>query len=117
MSKEKIDDLAKTVELFDFLQGKLPEGFKISRSHMPKLTPDQAWTVIWYLGNQYWQVPDHIERCCICGDLYNSEAEGECLDYGKSPYHFCESCRHGDAYVKKMRRNPDKEQKKQYFTL
>lgn len=87
------DPLERTQELFDLLQGTLPDGYKIPRLERPKLTADQAWTVIWYLGNQYWQVTDHIDRCDVCGSLYNTYQEGHCLDYGKPPYNFCESCR------------------------
>lgn len=115
MSEGKPDALHQTEELFSFLQGTSPDGYKIQRGHMPKLTPDQAWTVIWYLGNLYWQVPDYIERCCGCGDLYNSEGGGCCLDYGKAPYHFCEQCRDCEGYVQKMRRNPDKRLREDYF--
>lgn len=115
MSDEKPDDLERTEELFRFLQGTTPEGYKIKRSQLPKLTADQAWTVIWYLGNQYWQVTDHIERCCVCGDLYDSHRSGECLDFGSPPYHFCDNCRDKEAYVRKMRRHPDKEQRREYF--
>lgn len=106
----KKDELEKTQELFDFLKGKFPDGYKIRRAHRPKLTADQAWTVIWYLGNQYWQVPDFIERCCICGDLYDSNNSGECLDFGKAPYHFCDDCRMSEEYAKKSKSklNPNK---------
>lgn len=101
-------ELERTQELFDFLQGMIPEGYKIKRDSRPKLTAEQAWTVIWYLGNQYWQVPDHIDRCDLCGDLYDSEREGGCLDYGKPPYHFCDVCMYSQEYGKKAARNPDK---------
>ena len=70
------DDLAKTEKLFALLQGTVPDGCQIVEEHVPNLTADQAWTAIRYLGNQYWQVPDFIERCDVCGDLYDSEAEG-----------------------------------------
>jgi hypothetical protein len=110
------DELQRTRDLFAFLQGEIPKGCSYKRKHQPKLTADQAWTVIWWLGNEYWQVKDYIEGCCVCGDLYDTQREGDCLDYGKAPYHFCESCRDGDEYAKKMRRNPDKEQRKEYFS-
>lgn len=102
--------LERTEELFQFLQGQLPEGYTIFRKKRPKLTADQAWTVIWYLGNQYWQVTDHIERCDVCGDLYETWSEGGCLDFGKAPYFFCGSCRDGDEYAKKEKSklNPDR---------
>lgn len=112
---DKPDDMERANELFAFLQGNSPKDCVIKRSHMPKLTPDQAWTVIWYLGNEYWRVPDYIERCCLCGELYDSNREGACLDYGKPPYHFCEQCQDGEKFVSKMRRNPDKRVKDDYF--
>lgn len=98
--------LERTQELFDFLQGIVPPGYKIKDSRIPKLSPDRAWTVIWYLGNQYWQVPDFIERCDVCGDLFDSNREGACLDFGRAPYHFCDSCENGDEYQKKVARKP-----------
>jgi hypothetical protein len=102
-SSVEVSDLDRTEELYDFLQGKAPKGYHIPRGHMPKLTEKQAWTVIWYLGNQYWQVTDFIEKCCVCGSLYDSECSGSCLDFGKAPYHFCDCCMEGDAYAKKRR--------------
>ena len=104
-------DLEKSEELFQFLQGNMPDGYQITKSRRPKLTADQAWTVIWYLGNQYWRVPDRIERCDVCGGLFDAHSEGDCLDFGKSPTHFCESCMSSDEYGKKLQSplNPDRE--------
>lgn len=66
------------------------------------MTADQAWTVIWFLGNEYWQVPDFIERCDMCGDLYDSNNEGACLDYGEPPYHFCYDCTYSQTFEQKQ---------------
>lgn len=88
-------DYENTVELFAFLQGVVPDDCTIETDHVPRLTADQAWKVIWYLGNQYWQVTDYIERCCVCGELYDTRCDGECLDFGHAPYHFCGSCCNG----------------------
>lgn len=106
--KEERSDLARAQELHEFLQGNIPEGYRLGRGNRPKLTAKQAWTVIWYLGNQFWKVPDHIERCDLCGGLYDSHNAGDCLDYGKGPYHFCDSCMWTETYHKKAMRNPDK---------
>ncbi len=100
---EKPDDLQVVEELFAFLQGTVPDGHIIEADHVPKLTDDQAWTVIWYLGNLYRQVSDHISRCDVCGCLYDTEREGECLDYGAEPYHFCENCVYTDEYETKKK--------------
>ena len=76
---------------------------------MPKLTSDQAWTVVWYLGSQCWQVTDRVERCEVCGCLYHTWQGGGCLDYGKSPYNFCEDCLSSDEYAAKVKRKPSNE--------
>jgi hypothetical protein len=102
-------ELEKAQRLFDFLRGKIPDGFNIEEANRPKLTPDQAYTVIWFLGNEFWKVPDTISRCDVCGDLYHDHDGGETLDYGEAPYHFCEPCREGDEYAKKKASDPDAE--------
>lgn len=88
----ELDDLENSEELFEFLQGNIPSGYHLAAESIPRLTPEQAWTVIWYLQNKYWQVPDHIERCDICGNLYDSWREGETLDFGKPPHFVCDGC-------------------------
>lgn len=98
---KKRDDLECTEELFAFLQGTVPDGYSLKEEHVPGLTPDQAWSVIWYLGNLLWQVTDHIERCDVCGSLYDANGEGGCLDYGDAPYHFCGGCEFSEAYETK----------------
>ena len=112
MSNDNDNDLKRTQELYDFLQGEMPEGTHVAKKHRPKLTADQAWTVVWYLGNQYWKVTDRVEKCCVCGDLYHTWQEGGCLDYGKAPYHFCGSCMDGEEYARKSksRLNSDNDQ-------
>ncbi len=89
------EDLGKTEELKAFLQGEIPDGYHIVDAHVPHLTDDQAWTVIWYLGNLYWQATDFVYRCDVCGDLYDSEREGEYIDSEEPPFHFCEDCCYG----------------------
>ena len=97
-TNNKHDDLKMTEELFAFLQGDIPDTIRIIKEEVPKLSADQAWTVIWYLGNLYWQVTDYIERCDVCGSLYDSNKEGDCLDCGKPPYHFCDGCTDSEEY-------------------
>ncbi len=96
-------DLERTEELFAFLQGVVPDGYQIPDTKVPQLNEEQAWTVIWYLGNLYWRVTDHVERCDVCGDLYDSESEGTCFDSGGPPYHFCDACENGPEAVTKQR--------------
>ena len=101
MKNDNQTNLEKTQELYDFLQGNIPEN--IRTDNPPTLTADQAWTVIWFLGNQYWQVPDCIEKCDVCGTLYHTWEEGECMDYDKPPFFFCGSCMDTEEAVTKRR--------------
>lgn len=99
------DPLEKTEELFNFLQGVVPSGYSVL--HPPNLSADQAWTVLWFIQNQYFQFPDHIERCDVCGRLYNSDAEGDVLDYGEPPHSFCDSCTYSPIYATKSATESD----------
>ena len=79
-------------ELNIFLQGKgLPDGIELKpKKTIPKLTEDQAWSVIWFLQEHLRVLPDVYEKCDVCGDLYNSEEGG--MYQEKKPYHRCEGC-------------------------
>lgn len=99
-------DLEFVETLFAFLQGDVPDGIYLEATEVPSLTAEQAWTTIWYLQNTYRQVPDRIERCEICGELYDAWSEGACLDYGDSPYHFCGNCMDGREYRDKKAKEP-----------
>jgi hypothetical protein len=101
MSEQNDKDLKLTEELFQMLQGNLPERITVPKKEIPRLTADQAWTVVWYLGNQYWQVTDRVERCDVCGDLYHTWQGGHTLDFGKAPYSFCDPCMQSDEFIRK----------------
>jgi len=62
-------------ELFSFLKGEgLPEGM---RCKMPKLPPDMAFTVIWFLQEHMSCLSTSIEMCQSCKCLYDSDSEGQ----------------------------------------
>lgn len=84
------DDLNKTKELYAFLQGEVPASCSIAADDIPRLTPVQAWTVIWYLGNQYWRVTDCVERCGECGELFDTERGGQIRE--TEPFNLCDNC-------------------------
>lgn len=108
-------DLANTEELFAFLQGIVPDNVRIPQDKMPELSAEQAWNVIWYLGNKYWRVTDVIERCEVCGDLYDSEQGGGWLGFGEAPYSFCDGCYTGPEAVEKILRHPEEARKQGGF--
>lgn len=81
------------IEEFDrFLQGELPEGMSMARGHKPNLTKKKAMAIIWYLQEHLPVLPDTIERCYCCGELFDSSREGL---YWQTKYrHYCDSCQY-----------------------
>lgn len=73
-----IDILGKVNELYEYLtdQG-LPEGVTCE---MPKLSGTAAFSVLWFLQEITCCLPDHIEQCQECEQLYDSDCEGYYLD-------------------------------------
>jgi len=70
-------DLDKINELYRFLTGEeMPETISIGRGSKPKMSEKKAFTIIWYLQEHLSILPDNIERCDICGNLYNQSSEG-----------------------------------------
>ena len=60
--------------LYDYLCGvKLPEGIYCK---MPKLSPKKAFTVIWFLQEVMHCLPDNIEQCQDCKELFDADSEG-----------------------------------------
>lgn len=90
MSDSERDPRERIEELYQFLQGNLPDRIRVQDAAIPRLTADQAWTVIWYLGNLYWQIPDHIERCDECHTMFDTKNEGQLRD--SKPFHLCDNC-------------------------
>lgn len=61
-------------ELYKFLKGEeLPEGIYCK---MPKLLPKMAFTVIWFLQEHLHVLPDNIEQCDGCKELFDADGEG-----------------------------------------
>jgi len=88
-----IDDLIESKifrainTLYKYLQGTLPKGVEC---FAPKLSEEDAFSVIWFLQECIGCLPSKYERCDDCGDIYNSEAEGHHSELnGKS---YCGGC-------------------------
>ena len=86
----KWDDLEWLEEFYKFLQGDIPEGMRLIRGHKPKMSEKKAFAIIWYLQEHFPILPDHIERCDNCGDLFNSGCSG--LYWETKGKHFCDAC-------------------------
>lgn len=91
----------ETKQLYDFLRGEgntrieslsnvvLPDyNIWTKKAHLPKLTDEQAFLVIYVLQEKYGIIPDTYEQCSCCGELYDSDEEGQC--YEEEPY--CDTC-------------------------
>jgi hypothetical protein len=77
----------KQVEKFyKYLQGEIPEGFVGVKS--PKLSSRMAFHVIYVLQEELRVIPDTIERCTRCGDLYDTWKGGDYIGDG----FFCDCC-------------------------
>lgn len=66
-------------EFMDMLTGKgLPEG--MTMQHQPQLSCRQAFSVIWFLQEHMDILPDNIEQCRVCEELFNCHCEGFIVD-------------------------------------
>lgn len=83
-------DLEWVNEFYEFLQGNVPEKITLARGHKPKLSKKKAFAIIWYLQEHFSILPDQIEQCDVCGDLYDSWSSGHYSE--KQGKHYCGSC-------------------------
>ena len=77
-----IEDVEK---FYEFLQGEVPEGYNIK--HPPRLSPQKAFLVIYYLQEEMGIIPDRYERCITCNNLYDSHCEGSSKGGTHCDYH------------------------------
>ena len=69
---------SKVTELYDYLAGdNMPDGV---HCWQPKMSRKHAFDVIWFLQQITGCLPDHIERCEGCDNLFDTDHEGYCLD-------------------------------------
>lgn len=85
-------DIEWITEFYNFLQGDIPETIKLGRGNKPKLTPEQANTVIWYLQEHFPLLPDQIDQCDTCKSYYDSYSQGHYSELTGKCYcnEFCE---------------------------
>jgi uncharacterized paraquat-inducible protein A len=81
-------DIEWVNEFYQFLQGNCPDRIKMK--HPPKLSAKKAFQLIWYLQEQFPLIPDQIEQCSFCDELFDSDAEG--YYHEKTSKHYCDSC-------------------------
>lgn len=71
--------LEKVQEFYNWLQGESCPG-DIEFTHSPKLTPEEAFSVVYYLQEELGVLPDKYEMCRECKDIYDSENEGASIN-------------------------------------
>lgn len=99
--KKEWNDLEWLNEFYDFLKGTIPEGMQIGRGHNPNLSPNKAYTVIWYLQEHFPLLPDTIEQCSSCKELYDSNSSGYHSELTEKFY--CDNCFPPFLYAKEQR--------------
>lgn len=79
-------------EFYQFLQGDIPEEIDLHEGSNIKLSAEDAFSTIWYLQEHMPVLPDNIEQCGICGDIYDSYRDG--LYCEENWTHYCGACMH-----------------------
>ena len=79
-------DLQWLEEFYEFLKGSNEKGMRLGK----KLSPNQAYSVIYYLQEHLPVFPDTIEKCSVCNSLYDSNSSGHHSE--KTAKHYCDNC-------------------------
>jgi hypothetical protein len=62
-------------EFVDMLTGgDLPKGMLMTAQ--PSLTPEQAYSIVWYLQEHLRIIPDHLEMCHVCHTIFDTYTSG-----------------------------------------
>jgi hypothetical protein len=101
-------DLEWINEFYEFLQGVTPDGISVRAK--VKLTQRKAFSIIWYLQEHFPLLPDHIERCDTCGQLYDSWSQGRHSDL-TDKFYCNESCEPADLWEREQREELKAEKK------
>lgn len=80
--------LDRAQELYDFLQGADIAG--IRPAGRPRLSRAAAYAVIYVLQEHMNLLPDHFEKCCRCGEMYDDHHGGKYAE--KTGRHYCNDC-------------------------
>lgn len=84
-------DIEKVREFYRFLTGEeTPETILLTRGHAPKMSEKKAFSIIWFLQEHLSVFPDSIERCDVCGELFDYSSDG--IYWETKGKHYCSSC-------------------------
>ena len=92
--KRELCDLEWCEELYQYLQNKeIDKEAGIPNKSGIELSPEKAFKVILFLQEHLRVIPDNIERCQCCDDLYDTDCSGLHIE---EPFQgmnfFCDSC-------------------------
>ena len=87
------DELKRVQQFHEFLQGRLPNGVTVV-GNPPRMTADDAFSVIWFLQEVSGLISDSIEMCAYCGTLFDSHKEGH---IGEEKNHCSPMCEASDG--------------------
>lgn len=63
-------NLEEVQKLYEFLQGKEMKSYTFREQ--PRLSPEAAFAVIYFLQEEFGVIPDYYEVCENCGNIYDS---------------------------------------------
>lgn len=88
---EELGSAGYMQRFYEFLQGKShPEN--ILENHIPNLSPDQAWHVIYCMQEYFGIFSDRFECCKECGKIYDSYEEGCTVGEDTEPVEWVDLC-------------------------
>ena len=87
--RKHFSDIDWINEFYLYLQGEKVDGIGGDKPYI-KLSQKKAFHIIWYLQEHLRILPDNIERCDICGKLYDSNQEG--LYWESKTKNLCGGC-------------------------
>jgi len=76
--------LEQIEEFMDMLTGTgLPDGMRMPCQ--PQLSRKEAFSIIWFLQEHMRVLPDNIEQCGVCEELFDCDHEGFIVDGSDEP--------------------------------
>lgn len=87
--KLELSDLEWTDKLYQFLTNEV------------KLSNKKAFSVVFFLQEHVPLLPDHIEKCDVCGTLFDTYASGHHSDL-TDKFYCCESCEPPGLYEREL---------------
>jgi len=89
--------LEKIQEFFLYLTGENIHESCFS----PKLNPDDAFAIIWFLQEVTGIIPDNLEKCDVCHKIYDSDSQGSFFEEESSIIEYYSSLDKNECFLNK----------------